>query len=116
MQKLRITFLKQETLSPTSFAILSSIFSDTRPQQWQGVGSHSGANKGIHTPFLNQSPCPTPFLMLNLVARSTEMSKAGRTARNLRPSGYALLLTSVIRVSLLHLKLYGLNKQNVRNA
>ena len=51
-QKLRITFLKQEMLSPTSFAILSLIFSDTRPQQWQGVGSHSGANKDIYTPFL----------------------------------------------------------------
>ena len=43
---------KQETLSPTSFTILSLIFSDTRPQQWQGVRSHSGANKGIHTSFL----------------------------------------------------------------
>ena len=52
VQKLRITFLKQETLSPTSFAILSSIFSDTQPQQQQWVGSHSGADKGIHTPFL----------------------------------------------------------------
>ena len=31
VRKLRITFLKQEMLSPTSFAILSSIFSDTRP-------------------------------------------------------------------------------------
>ena len=29
MRKLRITFLKQETLFPASFAILSSIFSDT---------------------------------------------------------------------------------------
>ena len=43
---------KQETLSPTSFGILSSIFSDTRPQQRQGVESHSGADKGIYTPFL----------------------------------------------------------------
>ena len=49
VQKLRITFLKQETLFPASFAILFSIFSDTRPQQRQGVGSHSGANKGIYT-------------------------------------------------------------------
>ena len=48
---------KQETLSPTTFAILSSIFSDTRPQQWQGVRSHSGADKGINTPFLKQLPC-----------------------------------------------------------
>jgi len=43
---------KQETFSPTNFDILSSIFSDTRPQQRQGVGSHSGADKGINTPFL----------------------------------------------------------------
>ena len=60
VQKLRITFLKQEMLSPTSFAILSSIFSDTRPQQWQGIGSHSGADKGIYIPFLKQSSCSTP--------------------------------------------------------
>ena len=31
VQKLRITFLKQKTLSPTSFAIIFSIFSVTRP-------------------------------------------------------------------------------------
>ena len=31
VRKLRIMFLKQEMLSPTSFAILSSIFSDTDP-------------------------------------------------------------------------------------
>ena len=43
---------KQKTLSPTSFAILSSIFSDTRPQQRRVVGSHSGADKVINTPFL----------------------------------------------------------------
>ena len=49
---------KQETFSPTNFAILSSIFSDSQPQQWQGVGSHLGANKGINTPFLKQSSCP----------------------------------------------------------
>ena len=36
VQKLRITFLKQEMFSPTSFAILSSIFSDTRPQHDKG--------------------------------------------------------------------------------
>ena len=52
VQKLRITFLKQETLSPTSFAILSSIFSDTRPQQCQGVEPYSRADKGIYIPFL----------------------------------------------------------------
>ena len=44
----------QEMLSPTSFAILSSIFSDIRPQRRHRVGSHSGADKGINTPvFLN---------------------------------------------------------------
>ena len=31
------------------FAIVPSIFSDTRPQQWQGVGHHSGADKSIST-------------------------------------------------------------------
>ena len=31
VRKLRIMFLKQETISPTSFAIVSSIFSETRP-------------------------------------------------------------------------------------
>ena len=34
---------------PASFAIVSSIFSDTQPQQWQGVGSHSGADRAIYT-------------------------------------------------------------------
>ena len=48
VQKLRIMFVKQKMLSPTSFAIVSSIFSETRPQQWQEVGPHSGANKGIY--------------------------------------------------------------------
>ena len=43
---------KQEMFSLTNFSILSLIFSDTQPQQWQGVGSHSGADKGINTPFL----------------------------------------------------------------
>ena len=33
---------KQETFSPTNFAILSLIFSDTQPQQRKGVGSHLG--------------------------------------------------------------------------
>ena len=43
---------KQEIFSLTNFAILSSIFSDTRLQQRQGVRSHLGADKGINTPFL----------------------------------------------------------------
>ena len=42
---------KQEMFSLTNFAILSSIFSDTRPQQQQRDGSNSGADKGINTPF-----------------------------------------------------------------
>ena len=46
-RKLRMMFLKQEMLSPTSFAILSSTFSDTRPQQRQGVRPHSGADKSL---------------------------------------------------------------------
>ena len=72
--KLRITFLKQEMLSPTSFAILSSIFSDTRLQQRQGVRSHSGADKGIYT-LSKTIVVSDPFLMLkNLVARLAEMN------------------------------------------
>jgi len=34
VQKLKITFLKQKMLSLTSFAIVSSIFSETQAQQW----------------------------------------------------------------------------------
>ena len=34
--------LNKCTLSLISFAIASPIFSDTRPQQWQRVGPHSG--------------------------------------------------------------------------
>ena len=65
---------KQETLSPTSFAIVSSIFSETRPRQRQGVGSHSGADKGIYIPFLKQSPCPTLSHVKNLESRFAEMN------------------------------------------
>ena len=110
---------KQETLSLTSFAILSSIFSDTRPPQHQGVGSHSGANKGINTPFLKQSPRSKPFLTLNPVAKFAESNDCARLVglrETYAPAAMALLLTSVIRVSLLHLELYGLNKRKGRNA
>ena len=72
VRKLRIMFLKQEMLSPTSFVIVSSIFSETRPRQRQGVGSHSGADKGIYIPFLKQSPCPTLSHVKNLEARFAE--------------------------------------------
>ena len=51
VRKLRITFLNQETLSPTSFAILSSIFSDTRSQQWQGSGLTRGLIRVYIYPF-----------------------------------------------------------------
>ena len=51
---------KQEMLSPTSFAILSSIFSDTRPQQRQGVTLSEIVTM------------PDPFLTLNLGARFAE--------------------------------------------
>ena len=64
----------QEILSPTSFAILSSTFSDIRPQQRQGVGSHSGADKGINTPFFETVVTPDLFLTLSLVARFGEMN------------------------------------------
>jgi len=62
----------QEILSPTSFAILSSIFSDIRPQQRQRVGSHSGADKGINTPLFEIVAVPDLFLTLSLVERFAE--------------------------------------------
>ena len=72
MRKLRITFLKQETLSPNSLATLSSIFSDTLLQQRQGVGSHSGADKGIYT-LSETTVMPDPLVTLkSLVARLAE--------------------------------------------
>ena len=61
VQKLRIMFLKQETLSPTSFAILSFIFNDTRPQQRQGVRPHSGVDKGIYITFFEIVAMPDAF-------------------------------------------------------
>ena len=64
----------QEMLSPTSVAILSLIFSDIRPQQRQGVGSHSGADKGIKYTFFEIVVTHGLFLMINLVARTAEMN------------------------------------------
>ena len=61
VRKLRITFLKPKTLSHTSFAIVSSIFSETRPRQWQGVGSHWGADKGIYLYPFKLVAVPDPF-------------------------------------------------------
>ena len=59
-----------------------------------------------------------PFLMLkNLVARFAETTDRVRLVglqETYAPVATALLLTSVIRVSLLHLKLYGLNKRKGR--
>ena len=63
VQKLRITFIKQEMLSPTSFIIVSSIFSETQPRQRQGVASHSGVDKGIYT-LSETVTVPNPFLTL----------------------------------------------------
>ena len=101
VRKLRITLLKQETLSSASFAILSLIFSDTRPQQRQGVGSHSGADKGIYT-LSKTIVMHNPFLTLkNLVARFAEMNDRVRLVGLQETYALAtmeLLLTSVIRV------------------
>ena len=61
---------------------------------------------------------PDLFLTLNRVARSAEMNDQARLVRlqeTHAPVAMALLLTSVIRVSLLHLELYGLNKRKGRN-
>ena len=54
----------QEMLSPTGFAILSSIFSDIRPQQWLGVGSHLGADKGTDTPLFETVATSDLLLMV----------------------------------------------------
>ena len=60
----------------SSFAILSSVFSDIRPQQPQGVESHSGADKGINTPFfLNTVAVSDLSLMLSLAAEFKETNK-----------------------------------------
>ena len=51
--------------------------------------------------------------MLNLVARSAETNDWARLVglrETYAPAAMALLLTSVIRVSLLHLELYGLKQ------
>jgi len=56
---------------------------------------------------------PHPFLMLNLVARFAETNDRVRLVgleETYALAVMAFLLTNVIRVSLLHLKLYGLNK------
>ena len=62
---------------------------------------------------------PNPFLMLkNLVARSAEMNDRVRLVRlreTYAPAAMALLLISIIRVSLLHLGPYSLNKRKGPN-
>ena len=42
VRKLRMMFLKQKMLSPTSFAIVSSIFSETRPSNGKGPSLTQG--------------------------------------------------------------------------
>ena len=63
---------------------------------------------------------PDPFLMLkNLVARFVETNDRLRLVRLQETHAQmatTLLLTSVIKVSRLHLKLYGLNKWKGQNA
>ena len=46
------------TLSLISFATNSPIFSDTRPQQRQGVGPHSGADMSISIRWTFSTPDP----------------------------------------------------------
>ena len=61
---------------------------------------------------------PDLFLTLNRVARSAEMNDQARLVRlqeTYAPMAMALLLTSEIRVSLLHLRPYGLNKWKGQN-
>ena len=83
------------------------------PSNGKESGLTWGADKGIHTPFFKQSPRPTPFLTLNLVARSIETNDYTRLVglqKTYAPVATTLMLTSVIKVSLLRLELYGLNK------
>jgi len=90
-------------LSPTSFVILSSTFSDIRPQQRQGVGSHLGADKGINTPFFEKVTAPDLFLMLSLVARFGEMNNWACLVglqKTYASAATVSLFTSVIKVSL----------------
>ena len=114
VQKLRITFLKQKTLSPTSFAIVSLIFSETRPRQWQRVGSHSGANKGIYIPFLKQSLCLTLSHVKKLETTfcgNERQEKLVGLQETHAPAATALLLTSMTKIFRPHLELYGLNNR-----
>ena len=109
----------KKTLSLTSFAIVSSIFSETRPWQRQGVGSHSGADKGIYIPFLKQSPCPTLSHVKKLEARFCGNERRENLVglqETYAPAATALLLTSVTRVFRPHLELYGLNNRKGQNA
>ena len=63
-------------------------------------------------------PRPLPHVK-NLAARFTEMNDSTRLVglqETYDLAAMALLLTSVIKVSCLHLELYGLNKWKGRNA
>ena len=87
----------------SSFAILSSVSSDIRPQQPQGVGSHSGADKGINTPFFETVMASGLFLMLRLVAMFVGMNNQAcqvRLQKTHAPMATVTLLTSIIEVSL----------------
>ena len=89
----------------SSFAILSSVSSDIQPQQPQGVGSHSGAGKGINTPFFETEAVLDFFLMLGLVARFVGTNNRAcliRLQKTHASTATVTLLTSIIEVSLLH--------------
>ena len=87
---------KQETFSPTNFAILSSIFSDNRAQQRQGVESHSGTNRSTYTK--KHFPIRPFFFMTrprNKSCQKLTMSKTGRNAKSLRPDSYGIACSPV---------------------
>ena len=82
----------------TSFAIVSSIFSDTRPQQWHGAKPPSGADKSI--PIKNNR-CARPLLTLR--SRSKGFGNKCRVKlvglqETYAPAATTFLLTSMIRV------------------
>ena len=102
----------------SKFATLDSVSSNIRPQRPQGVGSHSGADKGINTSFFGTVVASDLFLVLRLAARFVGTDKRAclvRLQKAHAPMAMVTLLTSMIKVSLLHLGPYGLNKQKGRN-
>ena len=89
----------------SSFTILSSVSSDIRPQQPQGVGSHSGADKGINTLFFLKVTVLDLFLTSRLVARFVGTNNRAclvRLQKTHAPTAMITLLTGIIEVLLLY--------------